>query len=97
MSTKILPVNKMLVVEREQAPQSKPDQFGFVLPEKVNLSKHIIVTLRAASEGSPFERYIGSKLVVVQGMIDMIMMDMNSFNLVSENGVVGIVAESDFF
>lgn len=97
MSTKLLPVNKMLFVEREQPPPKKADQFGFVLPEKVDMSKHVCVVLRGTSEGSQFEKYIGSKIVVMQNMLDTVEFNKQFFQIISENGVVAIIAESDLF
>lgn len=97
MSIKLTPVNKMLLIEREKQQKQKPDEFGFVLPEKVVLTKHAVVNLVSASESSQYERYVGQKLLVNNSMIEQVEVNNSIFNLISENGVVAIVAESDLF
>lgn len=97
MLPKLKPVNKMLLVQREQQPKQKPDEFNFILPEKVVITKHTIVELLAASEGSGYERYVGQKLLVVNGMIDSVEVKSHMFDLISENGVVAVVTESELF
>lgn len=97
MSVKLNPVNKMLFIERISTPKNKPDEFGFVLPERHDSSKHIIVTLKAASEGSQYERYVGQKIVVARNMIDSIEVKGSYYDLVSETGVMAIVSENELF
>lgn len=96
MSIKLIPVNKMLLVEREFKKPEKQDQFGFVLPEKIDMSKHIVVRLKNTSEGSTYERYVGQNLLVVRAMIEDVEINGATFQIISENGVVGIAAEGDF-
>ncbi len=96
MPIKINPVNKMLLVERKPVAK-KEDEFGFILPTKVSYDKHLVVNLKAAPENSQYEKNIGNDILVVGAMIEQVEINKEVFNLVSENGVVGIIAESDLF
>jgi len=96
MAFKLTPVNKILVVEREQV-QEKQEDRPFILPTKVVLTRHSNVTLKNAGEGSQFERYVGQKMVVVTSMIEEVDVNGEKHLILPENGVVAIIAESDFF
>ena len=95
MKTKLTPVNKYLVVEREQV---KPmEDRPFYLPKSDVIARHIIVTLKASSEGSQFERYCNQKLVILSGMIEEVDVKGDKHQVIPENAVVAVVAESDLF
>jgi len=96
MHYKLTPVNKILVIEREEEKKQEEDR-GFVLPTIKVADRHITVTLKTAGEGSNFSRYEGSKLVVVSSMIEEITVAGNKFHILPENGVVAVAAESEFF
>lgn len=96
MPTKLTPVNKMLVVEKESN-SNKQEDLGFVLPERVVITRHSNVVLKSASEGSLFERFVGQKLVVVTSMMEDIEVKGTKHTIIPENGVVAVIAESDLF
>lgn len=96
MATKLTPVNKILVIEREQSAKKQEDR-PFILPEKVIISRHSNVLLKNVGEGSQFERYVGQKIVVVTAMIEEIEVNGDKHLVIPENGVVAVVAESEFF
>ncbi len=96
MPTKLTPVNKMLVVEKENS-ISKQEELGFVLPERVVITRHTNAVLKSASEGSLFERYVGQKLVIVTSMMEDIEVKGTKHTIIPENGVVAVIAESDLF
>ena len=96
MTFKLTPVNKILIVEREQEQKSEESR-PFILPNKVILTRHSNLTLKNASEGSQFERYVGQKIVAVTAMIEEIEVSGNKYLILPENGVVAVVSESDFF
>ena len=96
MAFKLTPVNKILIVEREQT-QEKQEDRPFILPTKVVVTRHANVILKNAGEGSVFERYVGNKMVVVNSMIEEIDVGGEKHLTLPENGVVAVVSESDFF
>lgn len=95
MKSKLTPVNKYLVVEREQVKpmEDKP----FFLPKSDVLTRHVLVTLKAASEGSQFERYCNQKLVILSGMMEEIDVRGDKHQVIPETAVIAVIAESDLF
>jgi len=96
MGIKLIPVNKLLVVEKQEVKKNDNNQL-FLVPEKVVLYKNSIVTLKSAPEGSPYERYVGLNMLVLTAMIDEVSLNGTNHYMIPEHGVLAILTESELF
>jgi hypothetical protein len=96
MPSKLTPVNKYLVIEK-QIPQKPMVDRPFLVPDKITVSRHSTVKLKSTSEGSQFEKYIGQNMVIVTGMLEEIDTKGDKHHIIPENAVVAIITESELF
>ena len=89
------PVNKLVVIEK--LPEPKREEKAFLIPEKALQPRYSVVKLlRAEKDFSSFCQDEGKHIVVQTALIDEVEFDGNKFHVITENGIVGRLQESDF-
>ena len=92
---KFQPVNKLLHVEPIE--EKKKEERPFYVPETSVMKKNSLVTLKRASNESPFVDHEGKVLIVLSSMLEVIEYRDQKFFVVPENGVQAIIQESELF
>jgi hypothetical protein len=89
---KLYPKNKYMLVEKHSSKNDKQTA-SITLPEgyKMKIDPHSVVLLLDAEEGSRFAENIGDLLVVPTNTIESISVEGQTFLMVSENVVLGVV------
>jgi co-chaperonin GroES (HSP10) len=86
------PLNKLLLVKKVE---EKKQTHSFYVPETYTAKTHTVVELVRASEGSHFQQYEGSNIVVQAALIEQISIEEDKFLVVSESGVQGILRKNE--
>jgi len=95
MTMFIKPVNRMMLVEKEPEHQKNND-LGILIPDSVKQTeRNVVVHLVSCDAGSVYEKYEGQNLLVRANMLEDFEIKGNRFTLLSENGVIAVIAESD--
>jgi hypothetical protein len=89
---KLYPKNKYLLVEKHDSKKDKQTA-SIALPEgyKLKIDPHSVVLLLDAEEGSRFAENIGDLLVVPTNTIESVSVENESFFVVTEHSVIGVV------
>lgn len=89
------PMNKLLLVE--EAGVKKTKTVGtFLVPEEAMRSRYSVVKLVRASDDCNQDLVSGDLLVVQTSLIDIVEFEGEKFRVITENGVVGRLQESEF-
>ncbi len=84
------PVNRHILIDTLDKDEAKPT---IVLPDdyKPKKEKHATATVLSTSDDVRFELSQGTKIIVDQSMIEQIVLNDTTYNVVLDNYVVGIV------
>ena len=94
MAVFIKPVNKTLLVQREQVPEKK-NEFGIIVPSSTQKIEHnCYVKLIACEDKSPYEKYEGKTLLVRTAMLEDVDVNGTKGTFISESGVIAIISYS---
>ena len=89
---KLYPKNKYLLVEKHSSKKEK-QTVSIALPEgyKMKVDPHSVVLLLDAEEGSRFAENTGDLLVVPTNTIESISIEGETFLMVPENVILGVI------
>jgi len=93
-----IPLNKLVLIERVHSPKKTKNVGGFVVPEESMQSRYCVVKVLRCSDLAKSDLMLqeGDLIVVQTALIDEIQFDDHKFHVISENGVVARLQESDF-
>ncbi len=85
------PVNRHILINMDQ--RTEEQKSLIVLPEdyKPTQHKHSVVSVLNKSDDVKFDLKLGSKIIVDSSMIDEIVANNTTYNVILENYVVGIL------
>tara|TARA_E500000331_G_C17106355_1_gene647616 strand:- start:253 stop:519 length:267 start_codon:yes stop_codon:yes gene_type:complete len=85
------PVNRHILVDLDQ--RSEEQKSLIVLPEdfKPTREKHSVVSVIDKSDDVKFDLLVGSKIVVDSSMIEEIVINNTTYNIILENYVLGVL------
>jgi len=85
------PVNRHILVNMDQ--RTEEQKSLIVLPEdyKPAQQKHTVVSVLNKSDDVKFDLKQGSKIIVDSSMIDEIVIENTTYNVILENYVVGVI------
>ena len=85
------PVNRHILIDIEQ--NSEDERPLIVLPEdyRPEQQKHSVVQVLNKSDDVKFNLVVGSKIVVDSSMIEEIVINNTTYNVILENYVVGVL------
>jgi hypothetical protein len=87
------PVNKLLLVEKIEP--KKQAERAFYVPEVTLAPTHVVVKLLMAGKASPFAQYEGMHLIVQNMLIEKVSFEGDTFFVISESGVQGILRKNE--
>ena len=93
-----IPLNKLVLIERVHSPKKTKSVGGFVVPEDSMQSRYCVVKVLRCSDIAKNDLMIaeGDLIVVQTALIDEIRFDDETYHVISENGIVARLQESDF-
>jgi co-chaperonin GroES (HSP10) len=93
-----IPLNKLVLIERVHSPKKTKSVGGFVVPEESMQSRYCVVKVLRCSDLAKSDLMLqeGDLVVAQTALIDEIQFDEQKFLVISENGIVARLQESDF-
>lgn len=93
-----IPLNKLVLIERVHSPKKTKSVGGFVVPEESMQSRYCVAKVLRCSDLAKSDLMLqeGDLIVVQTALVDEIQFDEQKFLVISENGVVARLQESDF-
>lgn len=93
-----IPLNKLVQVEKVHSAKKTKTVGAFVMPEETMQSRYSVVKVIRSSDIAKSDLMLqeGDLVVVQTALIDEVEFDGNKFHVISENGIVGRLQESDF-
>ena len=93
-----IPLNKLVLVEKVHSTKKTKTVGAFVMPEETMQPRYSVVKVIRSSDIAKSDLMLqeGDLVVVQTALIDEIEFDGNKFHVISGNGIVARLQESDF-